>query len=258
MVNHSLNFKGWETEVGKFDGGYVSTDGGALLLREVEARTGVISELADCFQDHRNPALIEHTVEELVAQRVYSLALGYEDLDDHDRLRTDPLLALAVGKTDLTGENRRSAEYRGKALVGKSTLNRLELSTEKCDRYCRTQVNTNMVREALVSSCIRITEMKKRTPKELVLDIDATDDKIHGDQEGKHFNRYYDSHCYQPLYIFCNDHPLCALLGTSSIDPARNSAEQLHHQQVEIKVAQGGDCCTGRQRIQPGLHYEMV
>ena len=111
--------------VAKFDGGHVSSDGGVLLLREVEARIGILKELAGCFQDHRNPTRIEHTIEELVAQRVYGLALGYEDLDDHDRLRTDPLLAVAVGKTDPAGEHRLSADDRGKALAGKSTLNRL-------------------------------------------------------------------------------------------------------------------------------------
>ncbi|PIE52091.1 IS1380 family transposase [Candidatus Fermentibacteria bacterium] len=229
MVNHSLNFKGWETEVGKFDGGYVSTDGGTLLLREVEARTGMIRELADCFTDNRDPSRIKHTVEELVAQRVYGLALGYEDLDDHDRLRTDPLLALAVGKTDLTGENRRSAEYRGKALAGKSTLNRLELSSQKSDRYKRTPVSVDRIRETLVSTFIRITEMKEGIPKRLILDIDATDDIIHGEQEGKFFHAYYNNYCYLPLYIFCNGHPLCAKLRRSCIDPAKGSVEEFEY-----------------------------
>jgi hypothetical protein len=113
--------------VGAFDGGRITSDAGGLLLREVEQRTGIIRQFAACFVDHRDPELIEHTVEELVAQRVYALALGYEDLNDHDRLRLDPLLATLVGKEDPTGESRLRERDRGKPLAGKSTLNRLEL-----------------------------------------------------------------------------------------------------------------------------------
>jgi hypothetical protein len=215
--------------VGKFDGGHVSTDGGVLLLREVEARAGIIRELADCFTDNRDPNRIEHTVQELLAQRIYGLALGYEDLDDHDRLRVDPLLAIAVGKTDPTGEHRRSAGDRGKALAGKSTLNRLELSSEKDDRYRRTPASVERIREALVNTFIRITEMKEGVPKRLILDIDATDDIIHGEQEGKFFHAYYNNYCYLPLYIFCNGHPLCAKLRRSCIDPAKGSVEELKY-----------------------------
>jgi hypothetical protein len=211
---------------GKFDGGYVTSDGGALLLREVEARTGIISEFAGCFEDMRDQRLIEHTVYDLVAQRIYGLALGYEDLNDHDRLRTDPMLAIAVGKKDPTGQDRQNAQDKGKALAGKSTLNRLELSSEKTDRYKRTPIIVDQIREALVSSFIRVTELKG-VPKKLILDLDATDDIIHGNQEGKFFHKYYDNYCYLPLYIFCNGHPLCAKLRRSCIDAAKGSVEEL-------------------------------
>src|SRR2546422_10298854 len=114
--------------VGRFDGGAITSDGGGLLLREVEKKTGIIDQFARCFTDHRDATLIEHTVEELVGQRVYALALGYEDLNDHDDLRRDPLLATLVGKTDVTGEHRVRERDAGKPLAGKSTLNRLELT----------------------------------------------------------------------------------------------------------------------------------
>ncbi|MBV8677024.1 MAG: transposase, partial [Planctomycetaceae bacterium] len=116
-----------------FDGGDLTSDGGALLLRKVEELSGIIRQLAACFTDHRNPDLIEHTVTDLVAQRVYGLALGYEDLDDHDDLCHDPLLAAVVGKLDPTGQARRRRRDRGKALAGKSTLNRLELTPVGAD-----------------------------------------------------------------------------------------------------------------------------
>jgi len=131
-----LNFQGLGSRkvVSRFDGGFVSSDGGALHLREVEARLRIIAGFAACFEDRRDPSRTDHSIEELVAQRVYGLALGYEDLNDHDRLRCDPMLALAVGKGDITGNDRIRERDRGNALAGKSSLNRLELSSEKCDR----------------------------------------------------------------------------------------------------------------------------
>ena len=117
--------------VAQFDGGDLTSDAGALLLRQTEQRTGILRQFAACFQDRRKPALIEHTVQELVAQRVYGLTLGYEDLNDHDQLRRDPLLAVLAGKTDPKGEHRLQARDRGKALAGKSTLNRLERTPDK-------------------------------------------------------------------------------------------------------------------------------
>src|SRR5512135_2045779 len=137
-----------------FDGGDITSDGGALLLRQAEQLTGIIRQFAACFTDHRNPDLIEHTVEELIAQRVYALALGYEDLNDHDDLRVDPLLAAVVGKSDPTGKTRQRPRDRGKALAGKSTLNRLELTpvgADKGSRYKKIVCHTHEVEQLLVA-----------------------------------------------------------------------------------------------------------
>src|SRR4051812_34133116 len=137
-----------------FDGGDISSDGGALLLREAEARTGIIRQFAACFADHRDPDLVEHPVEHLLAQRVYGLALGYEDLNDHDDLRTDPLLATVVGKGDPSGKSRRRSRVRAKALAGKSTLKRLELTpvgAEKHSRYKKVTCRTHDVERLFVT-----------------------------------------------------------------------------------------------------------
>src|SRR5215207_748269 len=172
-----------------FDGGAISSDGGPLLLREAERLTGIVRQFAACFDDHRDPDLIEHTVEELLAQRVYALALGYEDLNDHDDLRRDPLLATVVGKGDPTGTARRRRRDRGKALAGKSTLNRLDLAPAAADassRYRKITCRTRDVERLLVTLFLRAHE---RPPERIVLDLDATDDPIHGHQLGRFFHR---------------------------------------------------------------------
>ena len=210
-----------------FDGGDISSDGGALLLRETERLTGVIRPFAACFTDHRNPDLTEHTVEELIAQRVYALALGYEDLNDHDELRTDPLLATVVGKPDPTGKTRRRHRDRGKALAGKSTLNRLELSPTGADadtRYKKIPCRTHDVERLFVTLFL---QAHPRPPERIVLDLDATDDPIHGHQLGRFFHGYYKNFCYLPLYIFCGDHLLCARLRPSDIDACAGSVKHL-------------------------------
>src|SRR3954449_11939916 len=158
-----------------FDGGDISSDGGALLLRETERLTGGVRQFAACFTDHRNPDLIEHTVEALIARRVYALAPGYEDLNDHDDLRTDPLLATVVGKPDPTGRTRQRKRDRGKALAGKSTLNRLELTpagADKGSRYKKVVCRTHDVERLFVSLFLRA---HSRPPERIVLDLDATD-----------------------------------------------------------------------------------
>lgn len=232
----------------RFDGEYISSDGGALLLREIEARTGIISELSSCFEDHRDQRYVQHPLNDLIAQRIFGLALGYEDLIDHDRLRADPLIAIALGKTDPTGAHRSNPQDVGKALAGKSTLNRVELSSERCDRYCKTPFDSNLIRETLVNSFIRITELKG-VPKKLVLNIDATDDTIHGNQDGKFFHKYYDAYCYMPLYTFCDGHPLVAKLGCSSADPAKGSIDELEFivgklraRWPKVRIILRGDC----------------
>jgi hypothetical protein len=214
--------------VAKFDGGDITSDGGGLLLRQVEQRTGIVRQFAACFEDRRDPRFIEHTVKELVAQRVYGLALGYEDLNDHDQLRVDPLLAVLVGKTDPKGEQRLQERDRGKPLAGKSTLNRLELTPEKPNakeaRYKRIALDFAAVDQLLVDLFIQAHD---RAPERIVLDLDATDDRIHGNQEGRFYHGYYGDYCYLPLYIFCGDFLLCARLRKSDIDGSAGSLEEL-------------------------------
>jgi hypothetical protein len=223
-----------------FGGGDISSDGGALLLREAEARTGIIRQFAACFTDHRNPDLVEHSVEHLLAQRVYGLALGYEDLNDHDDLRRDPLLATVVGKGDPTGNARRRPRDRGKALAGRSTLNRLELTPVGAgqeSRYKKIACRTRDVERLLVALFL---QAHARAPERIVLDLDATDDPIHGHQLGRFFHGYYQGYCYLPLYIFCGDHLLCARLRPSDIDACAGSVKHLGRIVAQIRQAWPG------------------
>jgi Transposase DDE domain group 1 len=210
-----------------FDGGDISSDGGALLLRQVEQATGILRQFAACFTDHRDPDLIEHPLEHLIAQRVYALALGYEDLNDHDDLRHDPLLATVVGKLDPKGTSRRRESDRGKALAGKSTLNRIELTPAKADgshRYKKVTCSTLRVDDLLVDLFL---QAHARPPESIVLDLDATDDPTHGHQLGRFFHGYYREYCYLPLYISCGDHRLCAKLRPSDIDASAGALKHL-------------------------------
>ena len=210
-----------------FDGGHISSDGGALLLREVDERLGVTRRFAGCFTDHRNPGRIEHSVLELTRQRVVGLALGYEDLNDHDDLLRDPLLALALGKTDLEGRARRREADQGKALASSSTLNRLELTpADACERsrYKKIVYHPERIEALLVDLFL---DSFAAAPEEIVLDFDATDDPVHGDQEGKFFHGYYGCYCYLPLYVTCGDQVVVAKLRTSDRDAGDGSAELL-------------------------------
>jgi Transposase DDE domain group 1 len=223
-----------------FDGGDITSDGGALLLRETERLTGIIRQFAACFTDHRNPDLVEHTVDELIAQRVYALALGYEDLNDHDDLRSDPLLATVVGKSDPTGKARQRSRDRGKPLAGKSTLNRLELTpvgADKESRYKKIACRTHDVERLFVTLFL---QAHPRPPEQIVLDLDATDDPIHGHQLGRFFHGYYKNFCYLPLSIFCGDHLLCARLRPADIDAAAGSVTQLKRIVTQIREAWPG------------------
>jgi len=211
----------------QFDGGAISTDGGGLLLREVEKRIGILRQFASCFTDYRNPDLIEHTVEELVAQRVYGLALGYEDLNDHEELRNDPLLAVLVEKANPSSQ----------VLAGKSTLNRLELTKETAsrkERYKKIVLDHGAVDRLLVEVFL---EAHQEAPKEIILDLDATDDPLHGKQEGRFFHGYYGHYCYLPLYIFCGEFLLCARLRSSNIDASAGSVEELQCIVAQIRSA---------------------
>jgi hypothetical protein len=201
-----------------FLGGRITSDAGALLLRELEAQLGLLESFARCFTDHRDPQRIEHSLVALLKQRIFGLCLGYEDLNDHDRLRHDPLLAVLAGVTDPLGEDRARASDRGKALAGKSTLNRLELTPVGADddsRYKKIVAHMSRIENYFPEVFVR---QQATPPSRIVLDLDATDDPIHGQQLGRFFHGYYGHYCYLPLYIFAGDHPLAALLRPSNID----------------------------------------
>ena len=212
--------------VGAFEG-EIASDGGALALRELEDRVGILRRLAGCFVDHRDATRVEHDVATLVRQRVLGICLGYEDLNDHDELRRDRLMALLCDHADLRGEGRRRAADRGRPLAGKSTLNRLELSVLESapgDRYKKIVADTAAMDGLLLELFV---EAHATPPGEIVLDIDATDDPLHGDQEGRFFHGHYDCYCYLPLYVFCGEHLLCARLRAASGGDAAGVLEEL-------------------------------
>lgn len=210
--------------VADFSGGRLSSDGGALLLRQVDAGLGLSRRLARCFVDRRRQDLIEHQVSELLAQRLYGLALGYEDLNDHAELRRDPLLAAAAGKSDVLGVERRCAEHRGFALASASTLNRLELSAQFFDYYRKVHPDAPAVGATLLKMGVRCLP---KDAEVLVLDFDASDDPLHGRQEGRFFHGYYDAYCYLPLFCFCGDVVLWAQLRTADRDASDGTIEAL-------------------------------
>ncbi len=207
----------------RFSGQLMSSDGGGLILGEVDGRLGLIDRLAVCFADHRNPNAVTHSVRELIAQRVYGIALGYEDLNDHDALRSDPVLAMLCGKKDVTGSDR-----RGKPLASAATLNRLENSAPDAapaDRYRRIAANFQAMDDLL---CDLFLEAHPRPPKRIVLDLDVTDDPVHGEQqEGRFYHGYYRSYCFLPLYVYCGQHLLACRLGVSNRDPGADVPEQI-------------------------------
>jgi hypothetical protein len=250
-----LEFQGMtrRTVVASFDGGTVSSDGGVLLLAEVDRRLGLLELFAACFKDHRNPDLVEHSIEELVRQRVFGLALGYEDLNDHDELRADPLLASVVGKSDPTGSDRRQEQDRGKPLAGKSTLNRLEWGTVKQDRYRKISLDTEAVDRFFVDVFLAAHQ---KAPAEIVLDLDATDDPLHGEQEGRFFHGYYGGYCYLPLYIFCGSHLLCSRLREANIDASSGAVGELdrivariRQRWPEVRIIVRGDSGFAREEL---------
>jgi len=238
--------------VGRFDGGQVTSDAGGLLLREVEAKFHFIDQFARCFTDHRDPDLVEHTLAELLKQRIFGLCLGYEDLNDHEQLRHDPLLAVLVGKKEPQGGDRLRTRDRGKALAGKSTLNRLELTPVRANadsRYKKIVAHLDAMQNFFVDAFLQQYFVP---PEQIVLDVDATDNPLHGHQLGRFFHGYYDHYCYLPLYIFCGDHPLLALLRPSNIDTATGLLKHLvrivahirqHWPQVKIVVRGDSGFC---------------
>lgn len=229
-----IDFQGLDSRdvVGQFNGGRITSDGGVLILRELEDRVNFIQRLADCFVDHRDPERLEHTVEELLRQRIFGLILGYEDLNDHDDLRRDSALAAACGKSEPEGQDRRQPQDEGKALAGKSTLNRLELGAAdggSDHRYKRIEVDLSVLEECLVDLWVDMlaTRFPDSGPDEIVLDADASDIQLHGGQEGRHYQDYYDGYCYLPLYVFQGEWLVASWLRTSDQSASGNCRPSL-------------------------------
>ena len=213
--------------VAQFNTGCITSDAGAMLLHDFDKKSDIIKQFANCFTDYRDNTRIEHSVEELIAQRVYGIILGYEDLNDHERLKSDQLLAAVCGKDDPTGNNRRRNDDKGKPLAGKSTLNRLELSTPDADkdsRYAKIVAHPARIDEVFVNIFLNSYDVP---PNQIILDIDATDDPTHGQQENIFYHGYYKTYCYLPLYIFCGNFVLCSRLRPCNIDASSGTVEEL-------------------------------
>jgi hypothetical protein len=209
--------------VARFDGGTISSDGGALLLRQTDTRLNLLPRLAECFLDGRKQDLVEHSIHEMLAQRIYGLALGYEDLNDHEQLKKDPLFGVLAGRADADTP-----------LAGKSTLNRMELGAGTKDRYKKITFWKEAIDELLVKIFM---EAHPDAPEQIVLDVDSTDLPLHGKQEGRFFHGYYDSYCYLPLYVFCGEHVLCARLRESNHDAAFGSLPEIRRIVTQIRAA---------------------
>ena len=215
----------WRQVVGRFDGSRLTTDGGGLLLRQADRKIDLLKRVVRCFTDHRQPERIEHELHEMLAQRIYGLALGYEDLNDHEQLREDLLLAVLAGKRDVQAP-----------LAGKSTLNRLELTpagSPLAERYHKISYSSEAIDELLVHIFL---EAHQKPPQQIVLDLDATDTPLHGRQEGRFFHGYYNHYCYLPLYLFCGDHLLCARLRPSNQDSSAGSLEEVERIVRQIRA----------------------
>ncbi len=204
--------------IADFTGGKITSDAGIVLLAELDKKLKITEKFAKCFRDNRDSSYVKYSVHKLLAQRVYGIGLGYEDVNDHDKLRYDPALAIALGKLDFINST-------PDILAGKSTINRLEYCPEtiinqKQSRYHKIETDSQAIEKAFVE--IFLASYKK-PPRQIVLDMDVTDDQVHGNQEGAFFNPYYKGVCYAPLYIFCGHHLLVAKLRSSNVDPCRRS-----------------------------------
>jgi hypothetical protein len=238
--------------VGEFSGGTTTSDGGALLLRETDQKMNLLPRFSQCFLDGRNPALIEHSVEQMLAQRVYGLTLGYEDLNDHEQLRHDSLFGLLAGKVEAGQE----------PLAGKSTLNRMELGDGTAHRYKKILFWRDAIDDLLVDVFL---EAHTTAPEQIVLDIDTTDFALHGEQEGRFYHGYYDHYCYLPLYVFAGEHVLCARLRSSNIDPSAGSRQELERvvQRIrakwpEVKIVLRGDAGFCREELMAWCEANQV
>jgi len=203
--------------VAEFDGGAITSDAGGLLLRATDRAIGLVDRFAACFEDRRVPELIEHSVATLVGQRIFAMALGYEDLNDHDELRHDPLMAVLAGKLA-------ARRCDCGPVAGKSTLNRLELSRPVASRYHKISHEPCAIEALFVTLFLNA---HGKPPRQIILDLDATDDPLHGHQEGRFFHGYYDNYCYLPLYVFCGRHLLAAKLRPSNIDASAGAVEEI-------------------------------
>jgi hypothetical protein len=211
--------------VAGFDGGAITSDAGALLLGAADRALGLVGRFAGCFIDRRRAEYVEHLVPTLVGQRVFGIALGYEDLNDHDELRHDPVMAVLAGKLQ-------AGRTDCAPVAGKSTLNRLELSREVATRYHKIAHNPAAIEALFVTLFL---EAHKTAPREIVIDLDATDDPLHGYQEGRFFHGYYDCYCYLPLYIFCGRHLLAAKLRPANIDASAGAVEEIGRIVAQIR-----------------------
>ena len=209
--------------VARFDGGTISSDGGAFLLRQTDKRLNLLPRLAECFLDGRKQEQVKHSIPEMLSQRIYGLALGYEDINDHEQLRNDPVFGILAGRDELD-----------EPLAGKSTLNRMELGDGAKDRYKKITFWKEGVDELLVNLFI---ESHEKAPDHIVLDVDTTDLPLHGKQEGRFFHGYYDCYCYLPLYIFCGEHVLCARLREANHDAAFGSLAEIRRIVAQLRVA---------------------
>lgn len=250
--------------VADFDGGRVTSDAGVLLLRETERRCGILKAFRRCFLDGRHQLLVEHELATMLAQRVYGICLGYEDLNDHDELRSDVALAVACEHLHPMGERRWIDRDKGKALAGKSTLCRLEAGQPYRGgrQYCRISWDEGKIERLLVS---RFLQSYRKAPKEIVLDVDETDDPLHGQQQGRHFHAYYDQYCYLPLYIYCGSQVLCAKLRSSNLPTADGVKEELARvvQQIRqawprVRIIVRGDSGFGREDIMSWAESEGI
>ena len=214
------------TVVAGFDGGAITSDAGALLLGAADRAIGLVGRFAACFIDRRRPELVEHHLPTLVGQRIFGIALGYEDLNDHDELRHDPVMAMLAGKI-------KAGRTDCAPVAGKSTLNRLELSREVATRYHKIAHDPAAIEALFVTLFL---EAHETAPRDIVIDLDATDDPLHGHQEGRFFHGYYDSYCYLPLYIFCGRHLLAAKLRPADIDGSAGSIEETARIVAQIRA----------------------
>jgi hypothetical protein len=220
--------------VADFSGGHVSSDGGLLLYRELDRSLCLTRKLSRCFCDQRDPRFVEHSVQSMLVQRIVGLAAGYEDLNDHNRLRVDPLLALAAGKTDPEGQDRIQPDQKGKPLAAASTLNRLELTNNQtASRYHKIVADHPAIEELLLA--LGVSTLDKDTA-EVIVDLDATGTLLYGHQQGRNFNTYYGDYCYLPLLMYVGPIPLWVQLRTSDRDAADGAVEALQKVVAAIRA----------------------